>query len=67
MNAKSPYRFKAATQQVLFGESRFAPLLAALGDLPTRWQEPLNFFLQYALSRMSLLTILFAAQLLEKK
>ena len=26
--------------QVLFGESRFAPLLTALGDLPSRWQEP---------------------------
>ena len=25
--------------QVIFGESRFAPLLAALGDLPQRWQE----------------------------
>ena len=26
--------------EVLFGESRFAPLLTALGDLPSRWQEP---------------------------
>ncbi|CAE7359406.1 GPX3 [Symbiodinium sp. CCMP2456] len=25
--------------EVLFGESRFAPLLTALGDLPSRWQE----------------------------
>lgn len=25
--------------EVIFGESRFAPLLAALGDLPRRWQE----------------------------
>lgn len=25
--------------EVIFGESRFAPLLAALGDLPSRWQE----------------------------
>ncbi|CAE7207519.1 unnamed protein product [Symbiodinium pilosum] len=25
--------------EVIFGESRFAPLLAALGDLPARWQE----------------------------
>ena len=24
--------------EVIFGESRFAPLLAALGDLPSRWQ-----------------------------
>ena len=27
-----------SVNEVIFGESRFAPLLAALGDLPNRWQ-----------------------------
>eukprot|EP00931_Biecheleriopsis_adriatica_P017905 TRINITY_DN12691_c0_g1_i1.p1 TRINITY_DN12691_c0_g1~~TRINITY_DN12691_c0_g1_i1.p1 ORF type:complete len:488 (-),score=122.30 TRINITY_DN12691_c0_g1_i1:23-1486(-) len=28
-----------AQLEVLFGEARFAPLLASLGDMPRRWQE----------------------------